>query len=64
MGRDQAERERLEAANVSLGGAVDDLKAARRILADRNQTRIRRAEAAGQISAISKILECGFGVRA
>lgn len=63
MSLSQADKQRLEAANLQLGGAVEDVKAARRIIGDPRQTRIARAEAAGRESAFTAVIERLSGVR-
>lgn len=63
MSLGQADQERLEEANVRLGGAVDDLRDARAVLADSSQTAIRRAHAQGEITAITQILWRKFGIQ-
>lgn len=63
MSLSQADKERLEAANVRLGGAVDDLREARRVVSDPTRTPIERAVAAGRESALSDVLARVCGIR-
>jgi hypothetical protein len=62
MGLTQADQERLEAANVELGGAYDLWKAARLIVADRDETPLQRARAVGRMEAFQTVIAAVTGL--